>query len=121
MSLTNYGENALLNHVTNTSSLTAATLYVKLHTGNPGEDALNYGATETTRQAISFSSASSGTITNSAAVEWTNVAANETYTHWSLWDASTSGNPIWYGSLVSSVAVVAGDTFRLTTLSLTLS
>lgn len=121
MSISNYAELKLLDHVTGTTSFTApSNFYLKLHTGDPGEDGTGNAATETTRQSASFSSASSGSITTSATVEWTSVSTTETYTHWSAWDASTSGNCLWYGALSASASVTAGDTFQITSLSLTL-
>ena len=119
MSISNYAELALLDTLRNTSFAVAAT-YVKLHTGDAGEDGTANAATEDTRKAISFSAASSGSMASSATVEWTNVAATETYSHWSLWDASTSGNCLWTGALSSSAAVTAGDTFQITSLTLSL-
>lgn len=119
MSISNYLENAWLNTLRNTS-LAVSAVYVKLHTGDPGESGTSNAATETTRKLISFSAASSGSMSSSATVEWTNVAATETYTHWSLWDASTAGNCLFAGALSSSAAVTAGDTFQITSLTLTL-
>jgi len=121
MSISNYAELKLLDHVTGTASFTApSAFYLKLHTGDPGEAGTSNAATETTRQAASFGSASSGSITTSATVEWTNVSTTETYTHWSAWDASSAGNCLWYGALSASASVTAGDTFQITSLSLTL-
>ena len=119
MSISNYAELALLDTLRNTSFAVAAT-YVKLHTGDAGEDGTSNAASETTRKAISFSAASSGSMASSATVEWTNVAATETYSHWSLWDASTAGNCLWTGALSTSAAVTAGDTFQITSLTLSL-
>jgi hypothetical protein len=121
MSISNYAELKLLDHVTGTTSFTApSNFYIQLHTGDPGEAGSSNGATETTRKAASFDAASSGSITTSGTVEWTNVSTTETYTHWSAWDASTSGNCLWYGALSASASVTAGDTFQITSLSLTL-
>lgn len=121
MSISNYAELKLLDHVTGTAAFTApSNFYLQLHTGDPGEAGTSNAATETTRQAASFGSASSGSITTSATVEWTNVSTTETYTHWSAWDASTAGNCLWYGALSASASVTAGDTFQITSLSLTL-
>ncbi|ANH49435.1 hypothetical protein uvFWCGRAMDCOMC449_015 [Freshwater phage uvFW-CGR-AMD-COM-C449] len=119
MSISNYAELALLDTLRNTSFAVAAT-YVKLHTGDAGEAGTSNAASETTRKAISFSAASSGSMASSATVEWTNVAATETYSHWSLWDASTAGNCLWTGALSTSAAVTAGDTFQITSLTLSL-
>lgn len=120
MSISNYAENKLLDTIRN-QSFAVTTAYVKLHTGDPGEDGTNNAATETTRKSVSWTAASSGTMSSSATLSWTNVAATETYSHWSLWDASSAGNCLWYGALSSSASVTAGDTFEITSLSLTLS
>jgi hypothetical protein len=121
MSIANYAELKILDHLTGTTAWTAPSgAYAQLHTGDPGETGASNVATETTRKAVTFSSAASGAIASSATVEWTNVAATETLTHWSLWDASTSGNCLWYGALSASASVVAGDTLQITSLTLTL-
>lgn len=121
MSISNYAELKLLDHVTGRAAFTIpSNVYLKLHTGDPGEDATNNAATESTRKLAAWSAASSGAIATSATIEWTNVAATETYSHWSMWDASTAGNPLWSGGLSSSAAVTAGDTFQITSLTLSL-
>jgi hypothetical protein len=121
MSISNYAELKLLDHVTGRAAFTIpSNVYLKLHTGDPGEDATNNAATETTRKVAAWSAASSGAIATSATVEWTNVSTTETYTHWSMWDASTAGNALWKGALSASAAVTAGDTFQITSLTLSL-
>jgi hypothetical protein len=119
MSITNYAENKLLDTLRNTSFAVSGT-WIKLHTGDPGEDATANNATNTSRQSVSFSAASGGSIVSSATVTWTNVSTTETYTHFSLWDDSTAGNPLWKGPLSSSASVTAGDTFQITSLTLSL-
>lgn len=119
MSISNYAENKMLDTLRNTSFAVTNT-YVKLHLGDPGEDGTANAAANTTRQSVSFSAASSGSMASSASVTWTNVSNTETYSHWSLWDASTGGNCLWSGALSSNAAVTAGDTFQITTLTLTL-
>jgi hypothetical protein len=119
MSISNYAENKLLDTIGGTS-FSVTTAYLQLHLGDPGEDCTANAATETTRKSVSFSAASSGSMASSATVEWTNVAATETVTHWSLWDASSAGNALWSGALASSAALTAGDTFQITSLTLTL-
>jgi hypothetical protein len=121
MSISNYADNKILEHTTGKTAWTMpATVYVKLHTGDPGEAATSNAATEATRKSAAWAAASSGSIATNATLEWTNVAATETITHWSLWDASTSGNALWTGALSSSAAVTAGDTFQITSLTLSL-
>ena len=121
MSISNYAELKILEHTTGKTAWTMpTTVYVKLHTADAGEAATTAAATETTRKAASWATAASGAIATSATLEWTNVAATETYTHWSMWDASTAGNALWTGALSTSAAVTAGDTFQITTLTLSL-
>lgn len=119
MSISNYLENKLLDTLRNTS-LAVASVYLKLHTGDPGEDGTANAAGETTRKVVSFSAASGGSMASSATVEWTNVSTTETISHWSAWDASTAGNCLWTGALSSNASLTAGDTFQITSLTLTL-
>lgn len=118
--MSNYLEDALLDHVLGTASLTQPSgVHAQLHTGDPGEDCTASVATETSRQAVSFSAAASKSITNDAATSWTTVAATEVYTHFSLWDASTGGNPLFYGA-VTGGSVTAGDDFDIAVSGLTI-
>jgi len=119
MSISNYAENKLLDTLGGTAFSVSA-VYLQLHTGDAGEDGTANVAGETTRQAVSFGSASSGSISSSGTVSWTNVSTSETLTHWSAWDASSGGNALWTGALSGSATVAAGDTFQITSLTLTL-
>lgn len=125
MTISNYLELQLLDTLDGVGqAYSASATFLKLHLGDPGEDGTANPAVETTRKACTFTAASTvstvGTKVSTGA-EWTNVAATETYTHWSMWDASTGGNPLWYGALSASAAVTAGDTFEITSLTLTLN
>lgn len=121
MTISNFLENELLDTLDGAgSAYSASATYLKLHIGDPGEDGTGNPAAETTRQPVSFSAASSGSKSSTATVEWTLVAATETYSHWSLWDNSTAGNCLWYGALSANASVTAGDTFEITSLTLTL-
>jgi hypothetical protein len=119
MSISNYAENKFLDTL-RAQSFSVSNVYVKLHTGDPGEDGTSNAATETTREEVTWNSAASGSLQASATIEWTNVSTTETYTHFSLWDNASAGNCLWTGSLSSSAAVTAGDTFQITALTLTL-
>jgi hypothetical protein len=91
-----------------------AAVWVKLHLGDPGAAGTSNAAANTTRQQATFgSAAAAGAISNTAAVEWTSVSNTETYTHISLWTASTAGTFLGSDDLSSSAAVTAGDTFRI--------
>jgi hypothetical protein len=121
MTISNFLENELLDTLDGSgSAYSASATYLKLHLGDPGEDGTGSPAVETTRKAVSFDVASGGSKASTATVEWTLVAATETYTHWSLWDDVTAGNCLWYGALSANASVTAGDTFEITSLTLTL-
>ena len=121
MSISNYAELKILDHTTGRAAWTMpSNVYVKLHVGDPGEAATSNAAGETTRQVAAWSAAASGAIVTSATMEWTNVSTTETYSHWSMWDDSTAGNALWSGALATSAAVTAGDTFQITSLTLSL-
>lgn len=111
MSFSDFLENELLDHVFAPAAYTAPTnIYVKLHTGDPGEDGTGNAATHTTRVEATFGTASAGTISNDGAVSFTSLAGTETISYFSLWDASTAGNCLGSGALSASKAVTAGDT-----------
>ena len=121
MSISNYAELKILDHTTGKAAWTMpTTVYVKLHLGDPGEAATSNAAVEDTRKSAAWASAASGAIATSATLEWTGVSTTETYSHWSLWDDLTAGNALWSGALATSAAVTAGDTFQITSLTLSL-
>jgi len=97
----------------NTSYALNTQVFVKLHTGDPGGAGTTNAANETNRKQATFGSvAASGAISNTVAIEWTNVSSTEAYTYVSLWSASTAGT--FLGSdAITSASVTAGDTFRI--------
>lgn len=113
MSISNYLEDQLLDAVGNADAFSVASVYVKLHIGDPGEAGTANAAGNTTRTVITFSASSGGSMASDVDVAWTNVSTTETYSYISLWDASTAGNCLWTGALTASKAVTAGDNFTL--------
>lgn len=104
--------NAFLNALCRNTSYANAAVYIKLHIGDPGAAATSNAAGNTTRQQATFGSvAASGLISNTVAILWTNVSTSEDYTHFSAWDASTSGNFLFSGTITAN-AVGAGDDFQ---------
>lgn len=109
-----YLENEIADHVLGTAAMTSPTnVYVQLHTADPGEAGTTAVATESTRKLVTFAAASGGVASSNSAASWTSVAGSETYSHFSIWDASTSGNCLIVGALGSPVAVTAGDNFEI--------
>jgi len=119
MSISNYFETALLDVVRGVNPTVSGT-YIQLHTGDPTEDGTGSVAGESTRQSASWSAASGDSIATSGTVTWVDVSTSETLSHWSLWDAVSGGNCLWYGSLSGTASVAAGDTFQVTNLTLSL-
>jgi hypothetical protein len=122
VSVANYLETVLLDLVFNASAYAGqATVYVKLHTGDPGEAGTANAAANTTRQAVTFAAASAGSIASDSAATWTNVPNSETYSYISLWDNVSAGNCLWTGALSSPAVMTAGDTFTIGSGSLTVA
>jgi hypothetical protein len=118
--LSSYLANKFLDAVANATAYSAANVYVKLHTGEPGANATANAATETTRKEATFSSASAGAIASDADITWTNIAGSQDATHFSAWDNLTAGNFLFSGTITGN-AYTAGDTYTISSGSLTAS
>ena len=111
-----YLENKVLDHFLGTASTSApATVYLALFTTDPTDAGsgteVSTSGTNYARQSIAFSSASSGTTSNSADVEFSQATGSGfgTVTHFGIFDASTAGNLLFHGSLTASKTIAAGD------------
>lgn len=96
----------------NTAGTPPAATHMQLHNANPGAAGTTGAANSSTRQALTCSASSSGTITNSVALTWTNVSDSTTYNHFTVWTASSSGTFVCSGALTAN-ATTAGDTFTI--------
>lgn len=103
------------------TTFTAGSLYVKLHTADPGSAGATAASAVTTRYACTFSAASAGSMALTSMGGTWSMTATETISHISLWDASTAGNFLWSVALTASKSVVSGDTLSLTSLTLAFS
>ena len=108
-----------LNVLRNTSFTGIASVYVKLHTGDPGASGTTNASAETTRKEITWSGApSSGVLTMTGTLSWASwTAGTSTISHVSLWDAATAGNFLWSGELSIPRVVTDTDTFNITALT----
>lgn len=118
--ISDYLADALLDSVGNNTSFAVATVYVKLHVGDPSGTGTANPAVEVTRKAVSFAAASSGSLSSDAAVTWTNIAGSEDATFFTAWDAATSGNFLFSGTITAN-PYTAGDTFTIASGDLTVS
>ena len=115
-----YLANSWLDAVGNNTSYAVTQVYVKLHVGDPGANGTSNAATETTRKAASFAAASSGSLASDAAITLTNIAGSQDATHFTCWDNPSAGNFLFSGTVTAN-AYVAGDTFTISSGSLTVS
>ena len=118
--LSSYLAGSWLDAVGNNTSFSVAQVYVKLHVGDPSSNGTANPATETTRKAASFGTASAGVLTSDADVVWTNIAGSQTATFFTAWDATTAGNFLFSGSITGN-PYTAGDTFTIASGALTVS
>lgn len=123
--MSDYLELKFLDHFTGTASTSApSAVYVGLSTGSLGDD--NSG-TELTgnnyaRKAVTFASASSGSISSNAAVEF-NAATGSwgSVSHFGIFDAASSGNLLFHGAFSSAKTIASGDVLKIASGSLTIT
>lgn len=113
--LSTYGANAVLD-----GTAMPATLYGKLHVGNPTAAGTANAATETTRKSFTRAASASGATSNVAALQWVAIAGSQDATFLSLWDASTAGN-CWGIVPITANPYTAGDTYTIAAGDLDLS
>jgi hypothetical protein len=116
MSFTNFLETEVLDHVFGGNAYTApGTLYTGLYTASPSDTG---GGTELSgngyaRQATAFT-VTGNTASNTSAEEWATATGSwGTITHVGVFDASTGGNLMAYGTLTASKTIATGDVFRI--------
>lgn len=116
--------NTIANGTTAGTTFTGfAASYTKLHTADPGAAGATAAAVgSATRVVTAFAAASGGSkAMNGTLPVWTNGGTSETVSHISLWDAITAGNFILSGALTTPQAWASGNTFTLSSLSISLS
>lgn len=120
MSISNSAEVLILDSVLRNSSFAAGgTIYASLHTADPGET----GTAEVTggtyaRGTATFAAASAGAASMQGTVSFTNMPAG-TVVGVGLWNHVSAGTFLWGGTITSKVTN-AGDTFQLTSLTVSL-
>jgi hypothetical protein len=118
-SLSDYAENALLNHIFNTAYTSVATVYVALSTATLTDTATGASMSEVAnangyaRTAVTFGAAAARKVIQSGAVTFPQASGNwGTITDWAIVDTNTygAGNVLAYGSFSASFAPVSGNT-----------
>ena len=125
MAKSNYLENKVLDHFLGTSSTSApSNVYVGLFTSNPTDagSGTEVSGNGYTRKVATFSSASSGSTSNSSAIEFTaSGGAFGTVTHFGVFDASSSGNLLYHGALTASKTIADTDTLKISATGLSIT
>ena len=109
MSLTNYGENAVLGLVKG-----AATFWLALFREAPGEGGAEISGGGYARQRVSFGEAAGGALENAEAIEFPTASPDwGTAAGWAIFDAETGGNMWWAGAVDVPKPLYAGDIYRV--------
>ena len=123
--MSDYLELKFLDHFTGTASTTApSAVYLGLATASLADDAsgTELSGNNYTRKAITFASASGGSIASNSAVEFNSATGSwGTISHWGIWDASSGGNLLFHGAFTASKAIATGDILKVASGSLTIS
>ena len=123
--MSDYLDLKFLDHFTGTASTTApSAVYLGLSTASLADDAsgTELSGNNYTRKAITFASASGGSIASNSAVEFNSATGSwGTVSHWGIWDASSSGNLLFHGAFTASKAIATGDILKVASGSLTIS
>lgn len=116
--MTDYTEVAVLNAALNGVAFQVSNQYVQLHVGDPGESGASNVLSDSgaSRKAGSFGSPTSGagTCANDAEIVFNTIVDTGPFvvSHFSIWDALTSGNCILKGALAISKSFSQDDVPR---------
>jgi hypothetical protein len=113
----------VLNHMLRAIASTApAGNYVATHIGDPGAAGTTTPSGTTTRVAVTFGASSAGVCNSSNTPSWASWAGgSQTLSHISVWDALTVGTFLYSAVLTTPKAITNGDTFTLSSLSVSLA
>jgi hypothetical protein len=115
MSMSDYAEAKVLDHMSGKTSFTMPTVYVGLYTAAPSDAG---GGTEVTGGSYArkstagsdWAAAASGSTSNAAIITFVTASGSwGTVTHFGLFDASTAGNLLEWAALTTSKTISNGD------------
>ena len=129
-SKSDYLENKILDHVLGGSDYTrAGTVYIALYTANPSDSGGgtevtggSYARASVTNNSTNWPAASSGSKSNGTTITFTTATADwGTVTAFGIFDASSAGNLLYWGTLTTSKAIANGDTASFASGQLTIT
>lgn len=97
--------------------------FIQLHTADPGAagtTGVSVGSTSRVQATMAAASGGSKAMSSMAST-WTNGGTSETISHISVWSASTSGTFKASAALSPSQAWASGNTFSLTSFSISIT
>lgn len=113
--ISTYLANKLLDHAfRNTTYTPPASIWAKIHVGDPGAAGTANASAQATRVQTTFAAAGSGSIPINNTPEFSLTAA-ETISHVSFWDASTGGNFLYSVAATVAKGGTSGDLIRIVT------
>ena len=106
--------NSILDAIGSGTAFSYAQFWIQLHTAAPGAAGTTAIAGNATRKQVTYGASATGLKSNSTPISWTagEVDTSEDYTHWTGWTLVSAGVFIMSG-LMTSNAVVVGDTFTI--------
>jgi len=117
--MSDYLENEILDHILSVGSYTMpSAVYVGLSTGSFGDDnsGTELSGSNYSRVAATFSAASSGTTSNSAAIEFAAATGSwGSVSHFGVFDAASSGNLLIHGAFTAAKTIENGDVLKIST------
>ena len=123
--LSNYLENALINAtLRNTTYTSQAVVYVGLFITDPTDagSGTEVSGGSYARQTATFGAPSDGASTTSADITFPTCTADwGTVAFFGIYDASTSGNLLYYGALNNSKTIETGDILKIEAGNLTVT
>jgi hypothetical protein len=117
--MSDYLENEILDHILSVGSYTMpSAVYVGLSTGSFNDDnsGTELSGSNYSRVAATFSAASSGTTSNSAAIEFAAATGSwGSVSHFGVFDAAVSGNLLIHGAFTAAKTIENGDVLKIST------
>lgn len=113
---------AIANNWLDTDFATAG-MFIQLHTADPGAagtTGVSVGSTSRVQATMAAASGGSKSMSSMAST-WTNGGTSETISHISAWSLSSAGTFKMSAALTASQAWASGNTFSLTSLSISVT